>query len=74
MPSRLGHPVILPQLHYFSHRHPDIHLQLNSSAALTDLIEQGIECVVRVGELDTRSLVARFISTLVMVNYASPQY
>ncbi|EZI57174.1 bacterial regulatory helix-turn-helix, lysR family protein [Acinetobacter baumannii 25442_7] len=74
MPSRIVHQVIIPELPDFYHRYPDIHLQLNSSDDLTDLIEKGIDCVVRVGELDNSSLIARFIGHLVMVNCASPQY
>ncbi|KGF58709.1 LysR family transcriptional regulator [Acinetobacter baumannii] len=74
MPSRIVHQVIIPELPDFYHLYPDIHLQLNSSDDLTDLIEKGIDCVVRVGELDNSSLIARFIGHLVMVNCASPQY
>lgn len=74
MPSRIVHQVIIPELPDFYHRYPDIYLQLNSSDDLTDLIEKGIDCVVRVGELDNSSLIARFIGHLVMVNCASPQY
>ncbi|HFD2140979.1 LysR family transcriptional regulator [Acinetobacter baumannii] len=74
MPSRIVHQVIIPELPDFYHRYPDIHLQLNISDDLTDLIEKGIDCVVRVGELDNSSLIARFIGHLVMVNCASPRY
>ncbi|HCA5185241.1 LysR family transcriptional regulator [Acinetobacter baumannii] len=74
MPSRIVHQVIIPELPDFYHCYPDIHLQLNSSDDLTDLIEKGIDCVVRVGELDNSSLIARFIGHLVMVNCASTQY
>ncbi len=74
MPSRIVHQVIIPELPDFYHHYPDIHLQLNSSDDLTDLIEKGIDCVVRVGELDNSSLIARFIGHLVMVNCASTQY
>ncbi|QNX33412.1 LysR family transcriptional regulator [Acinetobacter seifertii] len=74
MPSRIVHQVIIPELSDFYHRYPDIHLQLNSSDDMTDLIEKGIDCVVRVGELDSSSLIARLIGHLVMVNCASPYY
>ncbi|EXE97701.1 LysR family transcriptional regulator, partial [Acinetobacter sp. 259052] len=74
MPSRIVHQVIIPELSDFYHRYPDIHLQLNSSDDMTDLIEKGIDCVVRVGELDSSSLIARFIGHLVMVNCASRGY
>jgi len=74
MPSRIVHQVIIPELSNFYHRYPDIHLQLNSSDDMTDLIEKGIDCVVRVGELDSSSLIARLIGHLVMVNCASPYY
>ncbi|MFI8010338.1 LysR family transcriptional regulator [Acinetobacter sp. ABJ_C4_1] len=74
MPSRIVHQVIIPDLSDFYQRYPDIHLQLNSSDDMTDLIEKGIDCVVRVGELDSSSLIARLIGHLVMVNCASPHY
>lgn len=74
MPSRIVHQVIIPELSDFYHRYPDIYLQLNSSDDMTDLIEKGIDCVVRVGELDSSSLIARFIGHLVMVNCASRGY
>ncbi|QXB48053.1 LysR family transcriptional regulator [Acinetobacter seifertii] len=74
MPSRIVHKVIIPELSDFYQRYPDIHLQLNSSDDMTDLIEKGIDCVVRVGELDSSSLIARLIGHLVMVNCASPYY
>ncbi|MFJ1519297.1 LysR family transcriptional regulator [Acinetobacter sp. ABJ_C1_1] len=74
MPSRIVHQVIIPELSDFYHRYPDIHLQLNSSDDMTDLIEKGIDCVVRVGELDSSSLIAKFIGHLVMVNCASAGY
>lgn len=74
MPSRIVHQVIIPELSDFYHRYPDIHLQLNSSDDMTDLIEKGIDCVIRVGELDSSSLIARLIGHLVMVNCASPHY
>ncbi|MEQ1451362.1 LysR family transcriptional regulator [Acinetobacter seifertii] len=74
MPSRIVHQVIIPELSDFYHRYPDIHLQLNSSDDMTDLIEKGVDCVVRVGELDSSSLIARLIGHLVMVNCASPHY
>ncbi|MCG8285401.1 LysR family transcriptional regulator [Acinetobacter seifertii] len=74
MPSRIVHQVIIPELSDFYHHYPDIHLQLNSSDDMTDLIEKGIDCVVRVGELDSSSLIARLIGHLVMVNCVSPHY
>lgn len=74
MPSRIVHQVIIPELSDFYHRYPDIHLQLNSSDDMTDLIEKGVDCVVRVGELDSSSLIARLIGHLVMVNCASAGY
>jgi DNA-binding transcriptional LysR family regulator len=74
MPSRIAHQVIIPELPDFYRRYPDIHLQLTSSDDLTDLIEKGIDCVVRVGQLENSSLIARLIGHLVMVNCASSQY
>lgn len=74
MPSRIVHQVIIPELPDFYKRYPDIHLQLNSSDDITDLIEKGIDCVVRVGRLNDSSLIARFVGNLIMVNCASSDY
>ena len=74
MPSRIVHQVIIPELPDFYKRYPDIHLQLNSSDDITDLIEKGIDCVVRVGQLNDSSLIARFVGNLIMVNCASSDY
>ncbi|MNR92618.1 HTH-type transcriptional regulator DmlR [compost metagenome] len=74
MPSRIVHQVIIPELPDFYSRYPDIHLQLNSSDDITDLIEKGIDCVVRVGQLENSSLIAKFVGNLIMVNCASPDY
>jgi len=74
MPSRIVHQVIIPELPDFYKRYPDIHLQLNSSDDITDLIEKGIDCVVRVGQLNDSSLIAHFVGHLIMVNCASPDY
>lgn len=74
MPSRIVHQVVIPELPDFYKHYPDIHLQLNSSDELTDLIDQGMGYVIRVGHLHDSSLIARLIGQLTMVNCASPNY
>lgn len=74
MPNRIAHHVVIPTLPDFFRQYPDINIQLNSSDQFTDLLEQGIDCAVRVGTLSNSSLIARQIGILSMVNCASPAY
>src|SRR5688572_4241116 len=66
--------VILPALHTFSDRYPDIQLDLGVSDRPVDLITDNVDCVIRAGDLTDQSLVARRIGTLEFVTVASAAY
>ncbi|MBJ9984202.1 LysR family transcriptional regulator [Acinetobacter sp. S40] len=74
MPSRISHQIVVPALHDFFRQYPNIQIQLHSSDHLTNLVEQEVDCVVRVGTLENSSLIAKSIGRLEMVNCASPDY
>jgi LysR family transcriptional regulator for bpeEF and oprC len=58
----------------FCDRYPDIQLDLGVSDRTVDLISDNVDCVIRGGELNDQSLVARRIGTLPFVTVASPAY
>ena len=74
MPSRISHQIVVPALPDFFQQYPNIQIQLHSSDHLTNLVEQEVDCVVRVGTLENSSLIAKPVGQLSMVNCASPAY
>lgn len=66
--------VILPNIGDFHRRYPDIELVISSGDRLVDLVREGIDCVVRAGQLRDSSLVARRLTVLPEVICASPEY
>ncbi|HYD79420.1 MAG TPA: LysR family transcriptional regulator [Paucimonas sp.] len=75
VPSALGHDLLVPALPDFFKRYPDITLELGCSDRPVDLIEEGVDCVVRGGQLtDSSLLVARRVGALHFVTCAAPSY
>lgn len=74
VPSRIARRIIVPALPEFFTRYPDIQLFLSASDRHIDLVQEGVDCVVRVGELHDSSLVSQSLGRLGMINCASPAY
>ena len=74
VPARIGSLIIAPALPGFLDRYPEIDIDLGVTDRAVNLVEDGTDCVVRVGPLVDSSLVARQIGTLRLVNVASPAY
>lgn len=74
VPLRLGRLVILPALPDFFEQYPDIEMTLGMSDRTVDLVEQNIDCVLRVGPLSDSGLIAHRLGSLKLINVASPAY
>ncbi|MBN8480821.1 MAG: LysR family transcriptional regulator [Xanthomonadales bacterium] len=74
VPSRIARRTIAPALPSFFAAHPQIELELRSSDRAVDLVEEGVDLAIRVGELRDSRLAARPLGTLRMANLASPDY
>lgn len=74
MPSSLGRRIVIPALSAFRQRYPDITLDLGLADRPVDPVEEGIDCMIRVGPLEDSSMVARRIGMLKRVTCASPDY
>ncbi|WP_179405327.1 LysR family transcriptional regulator [Burkholderia guangdongensis] len=74
MPSALGRKLVIPALQGFHQLYPDITLDLGLSDRQVDPVEEGIDCMIRVGPLEDSSMVARRIGTLRRITCASPGY
>lgn len=72
--SVLANMILIPALPSFRARYPELHVDLGVSDRPIDLIGEGVDCVVRGGELADTSLVARRIADLDWVTCGSPLY
>ncbi|GAA5131020.1 LysR family transcriptional regulator [Alloalcanivorax gelatiniphagus] len=72
-----GHParrLIIPALPLFRERYPDIELEIGISDRPVDLIEERVDCALRVGPLPDSGLVARRVGEVEEINCAAPAY
>ena len=74
LPTEFARTTVMPALPTFLARHPDIELEISSTDRRVDLVQEGIDCVLRVGAIVDDTLVARPVGSLQMVNAASPAY
>jgi len=74
MPGSIGRLAVIPRLREFRSQYPDIDLQLGLSDRPVDLLQEGVDCVVRVGVLQDSSLVARRIGQFECTTVATPEY
>jgi DNA-binding transcriptional LysR family regulator len=69
-----GRIQIAPRLHGFLQQHPDVTIDLQLSDENVDLVSEGIDVAVRIGELKDSSLVARQIGLTRRRVFAAPTY
>lgn len=74
VPTRIARRVIIPALPDFLAQHPGLVVHLGASDRTVNLIEKGVDAVVRVGSLQDSSHMVRSLGLLVQVNCASPRY
>lgn len=65
---------LFPELPGFLARHPDIHLRIGEGDRLVDLVGEGIDCLLRIGQPADSGLVGRRLGDLVEGTFASPAY
>jgi DNA-binding transcriptional LysR family regulator len=73
-PSRIAHRLIAPALPGLLRRHPRLQLVLGSTDRVIDLVQEGVDCAVRIGVPHDSSLVIRPLGHVTLVNCASPAY
>lgn len=74
VPSRIARRLIAPALPGLLRRHPHLQLVLGSADRAIDLVQEGVDCAVRVGDLHDSSLVMRPLGHIALINCASPAY
>jgi LysR family transcriptional regulator for bpeEF and oprC len=74
VPGRIGRLIIAPALPEFLARHPQLDIELRVTDRAINLVEESVDCVLRVGPLGDSGLIARKIGDLPLINVASPGY
>lgn len=74
MPTELARTVVIPALPQLLDANPELALELSSTDRRVDLVQEGFDCVIRIGPIIDDRLIARSLGKLRMVNVASPGY
>ena len=74
LPTELARTTIIPALPGFMAANPELELEVSSTDRQVDLVQEGFDCVLRIGPIGDETLVARSLGQLRMVNAASPAY
>lgn len=70
----LARHFVLPGLPAFLKRYPDLQFHMSEGDRLIDLVREGVDCVLRVGELSDSDMIAKRLGMLDEVTLASPDY
>ncbi|WP_438029793.1 LysR family transcriptional regulator [Sorangium sp. So ce233] len=74
VPVTLGREVIAPSLPRFAARYPDVRVHLTLRDQHVDPVAEGLDLLVRVGQLGDSSLVARRLGASRILHCAAPSY
>lgn len=74
VPSSIGRLILIPRLCEFHERFPEIELAIGMGDRPVDLAGEAVDCVIRVGELQDSSMVARRIGIFQQILCAAPAY
>ena len=73
-PAGFGRRHVAPLVPDFVTQHPDVNVSLNLSDRLVDIVNEGFDCAVRVGDLPDSSLVSVRLADNRRLCVATPQY
>lgn len=74
MPIAFAALRVIPNLPDFYRQHPEIDIILSSSDRRRDMLREGLDCVLRVGELDDGDYIARKVGNIKITTCASPAW
>ncbi len=74
VPTLIARSVIVPALPAFFAQYPHVELALACNERHFDLVGEGIDCALWIGDIDDESLVARRVGFLYFATCAAPAY
>ena len=73
-PAGFGRRHVAPQVAAFMTANPDVTVRLDLTDRLVDLLDEGVDCAVRIGEMADSSLASSKLGEMRRVVVASPAY
>lgn len=73
-PAAIASMVLVPALREFQRAYPDVKVDLGVGNRHTDLVAEGVDCVIRAGEVSEQFLVARRIGGFRFATCATPAF
>ncbi|SDG50985.1 DNA-binding transcriptional regulator, LysR family [Celeribacter baekdonensis] len=73
-PLPLGIHVVAPALAAFRRQHPKVTIDLRLSDQIVNLVDQGIDVAIRIGDLADSQLMSRKLASQKLCCFASPEY
>lgn len=74
VPVAMGRLVIAPEIGNFLERYPKVTIELGCTDRTVDLVQEGVDCALRGGQLPDSRLTARRVGDLRFVLCAAPRY
>ncbi|MFP2344104.1 LysR family transcriptional regulator [Enterobacter ludwigii] len=73
-PTSFGGCVIAPLTATFLQRYPDVRVELDLTNRMVDLVDEGVDLAIRIGDIHNDDLVAKYLCPYRMVICAAPAY
>lgn len=74
LPAALGRHLVVADIAGFHAAYPELELELSLSDRLMDVVQEGLDCVLRVGQLQDSALVGRQLGSMRFLTCAAPSY
>jgi LysR family transcriptional regulator for bpeEF and oprC len=74
LPASLGRLLVIPALPAFFARFPQIELDIGTGDRFVDLVREGVDCVLRIGNLGDSGMIGRRVGMLAQATVASAGY
>jgi LysR family transcriptional regulator for bpeEF and oprC len=74
MPTIFSNRIVAPALPQFARDYPEISVRLTANDRFVDMVDEGIDVLVRVGNLGDSRLVAQMLATTQWISCAAPDY
>jgi LysR family transcriptional regulator for bpeEF and oprC len=74
LPGILARLYVAPALPAFLERHPALSVKLTASDRLTDMVDEGVDVLIRIGDLASSNLIAKTLCRTSCITCAAPEF